>query len=74
MGPLALPVAVVEDHPAVVRKEAAMFASLTKRVTAWVHRNRCPECGHKVHETFCDVCGYDLIRQTRDKTFHNPGI
>jgi hypothetical protein len=26
-----------------------------------------PECGHKVPETFCDVCGYDLVEQTRDK-------
>jgi len=44
-----------------------MFASLVNRVTAVFHRKRCPECGHKVRETYCDVCGYDLIRQARDK-------
>jgi ribosomal protein L32 len=45
-----------------------MFASLVHRVTAPFRRTRCPECGHKVREqTFCDVCGYDLIEQTRSK-------
>jgi len=44
-----------------------MFASLVNRVTAVFRRKRCPECGHKVREqTFCDVCGYDLIEQARD--------
>ena len=51
-----------------------MFASLVKRVTARFHRKRCPECGHKMHETICDVCGYDLVRRTRDKTFHPPAM
>ena len=51
-----------------------MFASLVKRVGAPFRRKRCPECGHKVRETFCDVCGYDLIQQTRNKTFHPPVI
>jgi ribosomal protein L37E len=64
---LALLAAAFEDHPAVISKEAAMFASLVKRVTAPFRRKRCPECGHKVHETYCDVCGYDLIEQTRTK-------
>jgi hypothetical protein len=50
-------------------KGAAMFASFVKRVTARFRRKRCPECRHKVRETFCDVCGYDLIQQTRDKAF-----
>lgn len=71
---MALLVTVFEDHPAVVSKEAAMFASLVKRVSAPFRRKRCPECGHKVRETFCDVCGYDLYRQTRDNTFHRPVI
>src|SRR5262249_56601952 len=73
-GPTVLLVAVFGDHPAVVSKEAEMFASLVKRVTAPFRRKRCPECGHKVRETFCDVCGYDLIQRTRDKTFHTPAI
>lgn len=42
-----------------------MLASLVRRVTAPFRRRRCPECGHRVRETFCDVCGYDLIEQTR---------
>ncbi len=45
-----------------------MFASLVNRVRARFGGQRCPECGHKVPETFCDVCGYDLVRQTRDKS------
>jgi hypothetical protein len=49
-----------------------MFASLVNRVTALFRRKHCPECGHKVRETHCDVCGYDLIDQTRGKEFHYP--
>ncbi len=45
-----------------------MFASLVQRVMAPSRRKHCPECGHKVREqTFCDVCGYQLIEQARDK-------
>jgi rRNA maturation endonuclease Nob1 len=45
-----------------------MFASLINRVTSVFHRKRCPECGHKVREqAFCDVCGYELIEQTRNR-------
>jgi hypothetical protein len=71
---LALLAAVFEDHPAGVSKEAAMSGSFVKRVTARFRRKRCPECRHKVRETYCDVCWYDLIQQTRDKTFHRPVI
>ena len=71
---MALLAAVFEDHPAVGGKEEAMFASLVARVIGRFRRKRCPECGHKVHETFCDVCGYDLIQQTRDTTFQRPVI
>ena len=39
-----------------------MPASLVKHVTAPFRRKRCPECGHKVRETYCDVCGYDAGR------------
>jgi ribosomal protein L37E len=42
-----------------------MPASFVKRLTAPFRRKRCPECGRKVRETYCDVCGYDLIEQTR---------
>ena len=51
-----------------------MFASLVNRVTAVFHRKRCPECGHKVRQTYCDVCGHDLIEQTRAKAPHRPVI
>jgi hypothetical protein len=39
---------------------------------SWLPRLRrskrtCPECGASVPETYCDVCGYDLIRKTRDE-------
>ena len=44
-----------------------MFASLINRLTAPFRRPRCPECGHQVRETHCDVCGYDLVEQTRTK-------
>jgi len=48
-----------------------MFASFVNRVTGVFRRKRCPQCGHKVRETFCDVCGYDLIEQARDKALRN---
>jgi ribosomal protein L37E len=51
-----------------------MFASLVNRVTAALHPKRCPECGHKIRQTYCDVCGYDLIEQTRDKALRRPVI
>jgi DNA-directed RNA polymerase subunit RPC12/RpoP len=36
-------------------------------------RQPCPECGAKVQETYCEVCGYDLILKTRaDATLHKP--
>ena len=47
-----------------------MFASLINRITAPFHRKRCPECGHKVRETYCDVCGYKLIEQTREHNLY----
>ena len=50
-----------------------MSAPLAKRVTAPFRRKRCPECGHKVRETYCDVCGYDLIEQTRDQDLSPSG-
>jgi predicted amidophosphoribosyltransferase len=28
-------------------------------------RTRCPECGASTTETYCEVCGYDLVRKTR---------
>jgi len=50
-----------------------MFAKIVRRMTAPFRRKRCPECGHKLQETYCDVCGYDLIEQTRDKLFRGRG-
>jgi ribosomal protein S27E len=45
-----------------------MFASFVHRVTGPFRRKRCPECGHKAREqTYCEVCGYELIEQTRGK-------
>ncbi len=51
-----------------------MSASLVNRVTAVFRPKRCPECRHKIRETFCDVCGYDLVQQTRDKASRRPVI
>jgi ribosomal protein L37E len=51
-----------------------MFASLIKRVSAPFRRQRCPECGRKVRETYCDVCGYDLVEKTRAKLPSRPVI
>jgi hypothetical protein len=49
-----------------------MFASLFERVIAPFRRRRCPECEHKVRQqTSCDVCGYQLIEQARDKMLRN---
>jgi rRNA maturation endonuclease Nob1 len=51
-----------------------MFSSLWRRLTRLIHRERCPECGRTVKETYCDVCGYDLVQRTRDETrAHHPG-
>jgi hypothetical protein len=66
-GYLTLLGKVARGHPGVVSKDAAMLAQIMQRVTAPFRRMRCPECGHKLRETYCDVCGYDLIEQTRDK-------
>jgi hypothetical protein len=44
-----------------------MFTSLWKRATSVFRRSHCPECGKRVRETYCDVCGYDLIQRTRDQ-------
>lgn len=36
-------------------------------------RHSCPECGASVQETFCEICGYDLIRKTRGEvSAHRP--
>ena len=29
---------------------------------------QCPECGHPTAAATCDICGYDLVRQTRGRT------
>jgi ribosomal protein L37E len=38
-----------------------------RRVLARVFPQRCPDCGRKVREQHCDVCGYGLFKQTRDE-------
>ena len=52
----------------------AMLTSRLKRLVSRFRRHRCPECGSDVRENFCDVCGYDLIRHTRDKASHPPVV
>jgi len=49
-----------------------MSASWIKRLSRLGRRERCPECGEQVRETYCDVCGYDLVRQTRDDALRRP--
>ena len=48
-----------------------MFAPLVHRVTAVFRPKRCPQCGHKVRLTYCDVCGYHLIEQIRDQALYH---
>jgi len=50
-----------------------MFGQIVQRMTAPFRRKRCPECGHKLRESYCDVCGYDLIEQTRNKLLRDRG-
>jgi hypothetical protein len=28
-------------------------------------RSECPQCGAEVPETHCEVCGYELVRESR---------
>ncbi len=36
-------------------------------------RKACPECGTQVPQTYCEVCGYDLVRKTHaDISLHKP--
>jgi rRNA maturation endonuclease Nob1 len=36
-------------------------------------RKTCPECGGHVEQTYCEVCGYDIIRKTRAEiSMHKP--
>ena len=44
-----------------------MASSLWQRLVSRFRRRTCPECGHAGRQLYCDVCGYDLIEQTRDK-------
>jgi hypothetical protein len=38
-------------------------------------RHSCPECGASVRETYCEICGYDLIRKTRgEAALHRPPL
>jgi DNA-directed RNA polymerase subunit RPC12/RpoP len=46
-----------------------MIMSSLRRFVARFRRERCPQCGHPVRQLHCDVCGYEVIAQTRDKAF-----
>lgn len=40
------------------------------RLPRWLPRfgrqpSECPECGADVAETHCEVCGYELVRESR---------
>lgn len=38
-------------------------------------RQSCPDCGAAVHETNCEVCGYDLVRKSRGEAgLHRPPL
>jgi len=39
-----------------------LFRKLLRR------HQHCPECGSTSTQAYCDVCGYDLVRRTRDRT------
>jgi ribosomal protein L37E len=30
-------------------------------------RDTCPECGASVKETYCTVCGFELVEKTRQE-------
>lgn len=47
----------------------AMAMSGWRRLVSRFRREQCPQCGRPVRQLHCDVCGYDLIAQTRDKAF-----
>lgn len=32
----------------------------------------CPNCGRPVRRLHCDVCGYEMIEQTRERALHLP--
>jgi ribosomal protein L37E len=48
------------------KRRTAMSTSVIKRLFRFGRRERCPECGESVRERYCDSCGYDAIRKTRD--------
>ena len=42
-----------------------LWAISTAHHVLLARTDACPECGASVRETYCEVCGYDLIRKTR---------
>ena len=34
----------------------------------------CGECGRASRRTYCDVCGYELVRRTRAEAPKVPGV
>jgi ribosomal protein S27AE len=48
-----------------------MAISALSRLLTRFRREQCPKCGHSVRRLHCDVCGYDVIAQTRDKALRS---
>ncbi|MFN8194357.1 MAG: hypothetical protein U0R80_08755 [Nocardioidaceae bacterium] len=41
----------------------------------WRARTACPGCGASVRETYWEVCGYELVRQSRaHAALHKPPL
>jgi len=64
---------------------AALTVLMATMVVLWIiatthhtlvaSRKACPACGASVQETYCEVCGYDLIRKTRaDSVLHRSPL
>jgi hypothetical protein len=54
---------------------ALLWAVSTTHHVLLARTNACPECGAPARETYCEVCGYDLIRQTRNElALHKPPL
>ena len=47
----------------------AIFAF--RRFATRLRRHNCPQCGHPARQQHCDVCGYDVIAETRDKAIRS---
>jgi len=46
-----------------------------RRTSVWrlldlMKRDHCTDCGNRMHDGYCETCGYPLIEQTREKVSH----